>query len=60
MALLYRYRNNLNDIPGYTYVLEHEIRLTTDKPVKYRVSPRLIPFPLTESMKKVSDGISGY
>lgn len=50
MDLLYRYRDVLTDVPGHTHVLEHEIRLTTDKPV--RVSPRQIPFALTETVKK--------
>ena len=50
MDLLYRYRDVLTDVPGHTYVLEHEIRLTTDKLV--RVSPRQIPFALTETVKK--------
>lgn len=38
--LLYRYSDVLSDVPGHTHVLEHEIRTTTDRPV--RVSPRQI------------------
>ena len=50
MDLLYRYRDVLTDVPSHTHILEHEIWLTMDKPVK--VSPRQIPFALTENLKK--------
>ncbi|XP_062590636.1 uncharacterized protein LOC134252230 [Saccostrea cucullata] len=49
MDLLYRYSDVLTDVPGHTHVLEHEIRTTTDKPV--RVSPRQIPFAMMETVK---------
>ena len=49
MDLLYRYRDVLTYVPGHIQVLEHEIRLTTDTPV--RVSPRQISFALTETVK---------
>ena len=48
--ILYRYMNVLTDLPGQTHVLEHDIRLTTDKPV--RVGPRQIPFALTDTLKE--------
>lgn len=47
--LLYRYSDVLSDVPGHTHVLEHEIRTTTDRPV--RVSPRQIPFAMMNTVK---------
>lgn len=47
--LLYRYSDVLSDVPGHTHVLEHEIRTTTDRPV--RVSPRQIPFAMMDTVK---------
>ncbi|XP_062609261.1 uncharacterized protein LOC134271008 [Saccostrea cucullata] len=50
MELLHSFSDVLSDKPGHTHVLEHDIRTTTDKPI--RVSPRQIPFAMIERVKE--------
>lgn len=48
--LLEEYSDVLNDIPGSTELVEHEVRLTSDEPV--RLKPYPVPHALKEGIKQ--------
>ena len=50
LALVNRYADVLQDKPGTTDVLEHDIRMVSDKPV--HVKNRQIPYSLEENVNK--------
>ena len=47
MSLLERYRYTFTDIPGSTSVIEHEINLVDDTPMRSEAYP--IPFDLRQA-----------
>lgn len=54
-CLLDKYSNVLSDIPGKTNVLEHDIKLTCDEPI--RVKPYPIPYAMIETVNKELDNM---
>ncbi|XP_033728194.1 uncharacterized protein LOC117317492 [Pecten maximus] len=51
--ILSNYSDVLTDVPGKTTLVEHEIRLTTDDPV--RVKGRVLPFHMKETIRREMD-----
>lgn len=51
--LLYEHEHVLSDVPGRTNVLQHDIKLTSDDPV--RLKPYSIPYAMLETVNKEVD-----
>ena len=49
MFLLGQYKDVFTDKPGSTNLIEHEIKLTSDHPV--RSNPYVVPFAVRDSLK---------
>jgi hypothetical protein len=47
--LLYEFQDVLTDVPGYTNLIEHDIIMTTDTPVRVKQYP--LPLHMTEAIK---------
>jgi hypothetical protein len=52
-ALLEQFKDIFTDVPGVTDLIEHEINLTTNEPVRSRLYP--IPYALREELSKEID-----